>query len=1298
MAKRCLYNTLEFLVLLFVVGIAFISISCKNAALDAVVELKPSSVYTPAKARVPYWFFSGSAGTYRYIVHKTDDAVDESAWTEFKAADATVYADLIDLLYDSDTWPSGAARVSSPARIYLFPPSTLVLTEGSSYSIKFEQLINDAWNEVAANIVVVDRTAPAAPVTTGDAESIASYKPSWSWTGPADAAQFLCTLSYYDATSAKYIDIGSSSLSSATAVDATSTTASFSPASNLPLDESFEYKLEVRSIDAAGNRSTAVDIAKLSVLTEADLTPVVTASGSFGTSSSGYPATTSHVPTWAWSLATLADHPASKYRYQLVAVGSDGSAPMNSTAWVTTLKSKTSFKAGTDLPDNGSASTAASLTEGSWKLYVEAYYDILYNGGISGDADGATESTAGWSNPGSLIIVVTGSLPGAPTITTTANTKVSAATSPWWNWAISDSSKVVSLGYSISYYHTGTYTSTDGTSASGLVLKTVTGTISDTTVTSLVPPESVLAEIESGNATLTLWTVDSEGNRSTSASCTVVADIDAPTVVSIERSAASSSSYYPLKPSLKLSFSEAMSATNLASAISLVNTSDTSTPITAFTLTATDTTKEAFTLALTSDLAPNASYTLTVGTGATDIAGNALSAAGSLGFTTGTPIASFNTSGTPTKWSSIGTYVTDSNLQSAMLASAVSIYNSSGQSPVFLQDITTIDYDETETYAATHTNDTYNVADLTGIELCTSLTQLTLVSNSVPAKDSKATTITTPLAITNTAKLASCTKLQKLVFKGYAASSLSFLSSLSKLFYLDLSFDHVGDTNLASLGGLTGLTTLILADNSLTTCTSLKALTSILLLDISDNSVTDSGFADLSALTKLTTLVAPRNLLASTSTSKIESLAALKSLSLDGNSLTALPDFSKLAKLIAARFKAQKNGGGTLTLASAATLANVSFDNTDNATSTTEPYWSSLIRYLDLSSNGITSVAGTYSGTVTADSLAKLNCSYNAAMTSLSLASYPGLVNIDVSGCSTLASVTLAGCTALTAVDLTDSYTSTSGTGLFAYRTASTDAVALSKVASLSIDGSTSLASVKLSGCTALTTLALKNCTALTSIASTSLPSTVTSVDLTGCTGLTSISSSSFPTTITSLNLTGCTGLTSVDLSSFTSLASVTLTGCTGLASVNLTGCTSLASVVLSSLTGLASATLNGCTGLTSVSMTGCTSLASVSMTGCTSLASVSMTGCTSLASVSMTGCTSLASIPASTLPSSIKTINLTNCTGLADVLGLHTLTSATSINLTGCTNSGLTATKLTALETALGSSGATIVTRPDGT
>ena len=1181
-------------------------VSCRNPVLQSIVPLTPTSLYKPNTARVPYWYFVGSAGTYRYTVYQTGTTLgDPIPWTSFDATVSTecpVSSDIIALLYASDTWPRGPARLAQPERIYLFAQASLTLTQGASYSIKVQQSIDGGWNEVSAGTVIVDSTAPAAPVASSAnaPESVGSYKPSWSWTGPADAASFLCTLSCDSAAVPAQV-----LLQSASAASSGLTSCAFLPSANLPLDKSWSYNLEVRSIDAAGNRSAALEIPKLAIAEAGDLSPALstgTSGGPYGQDSQGRPATTSHLPQWTWTLKTLADASATKFRYQLI---KDGQS-VNELAWLepknqTPTARTTTFTAGTDLPDSLAASTAAQLATGAWTLEVEAYYPILQD----------------WSAPGSLTIAVSSALPSVPVFSTPSGKLVCATTSPWWTWTVGDTN-VSSLGYSLSYPYLDTAVSPNQYKQAAIA-----GTFSPTKTT-LIPADVTLAHtLSSGSATLSLWTIDAEGSLSASSSSTIIVDVVAPKLLGIARSSQATSSYFPLQPSMTITFSEGMAPAALGASVSITATSTgTAIPASAYTLTPMDSTDSSFTLAVTSDLVPNTAYVVAVGTGATDLAGNALAASGSLAFTTGTPVA----------YSGISTIVTDPNLLVAIKQSAAAMTNAQGG--IYLQDITTITYDMTEALSASHTNDTYNVADLTGIDLCVSLTQLTLVSNAVPAADSTATTISSYKPIGNTSKLAACTKLQKLVLKGYTdtTGSFSFLSSLGSLFYLNLSFDVFGDTAAKQLDGLTKLTTLILADAGITACSDIAKLAALNFLDLSDNAVTDSSFASLSSLTSLQTLLAPRNKLSSASNTTIQNLTQLTGLYLCGNGLSALPDFTKLRYLIAARFKGEVSSTGTATLVGAANLAGANLDNSANPNGTN--------RYLDLSSDGISSLSGTYSGVAGAASLEKIDLSSDLALAGISLVGYPSLADLDVTGCASLASVDIETCPSLATIALKNTAGSGTVSGL-AYDAATSP---MGSLASLSIDGCAALASVDLSGCSGLATLAIKNCTALTSVAA--LPTAITSIDLSGCTQFTSpsaIAGLSSLSKATSLSLSGCTAMINV-----TGLPA-------SLKTINLTGCAKLSNITgLSSLAAATSISLKGCTALTSV-------------TGLPA----------SLSTVDLSGCAALADVNG--LPTGIATIDLTGCAKLSDITGLNSLSNPTSITLTGC--SLLTKTQMDALK-----------------
>ena len=106
-----------------------------------------------------------------------------------------------------------------------------------------------------------------------------------------------------------------------------------------------------------------------------------------------------------------------------------------------------------------------------------------------------------------------------------------------------------------------------------------------------------------------------------------------------------------------------------------------------------------------------------------------------------------------------------------------------------------------------------NITDITGLQCCTSLTNLYLGSNNI--------------------------------------SDISALSGLTSLTDLDLGYNNISD--ISALSGLTSLTNLYLYSNNISDISALSGLTSLTYLDLYSNNISDISV--LSGLTSLTNLI-----------------------------------------------------------------------------------------------------------------------------------------------------------------------------------------------------------------------------------------------------------------------------------------------------------------------------------------------------------------------------------------------------------------------------------------------------------
>lgn len=222
-----------------------------------------------------------------------------------------------------------------------------------------------------------------------------------------------------------------------------------------------------------------------------------------------------------------------------------------------------------------------------------------------------------------------------------------------------------------------------------------------------------------------------------------------------------------------------------------------------------------------------------------------------------------------------------------------------------------------------------------------------------------------PAEAQDLSQLALFTELTSLSAPGRAPIDLSFLPSLQKLKYLDLSGCAISAEQLPLIGGLAGLEELNLSDCSLSTLSGLETLSSIRSLDLSVNSISD--LTPLMGCTKLETLHLQHNAVASFSV--LSHLGELRYLDLSHNSLSDLTPVSSCVKLehlnVSTNLLTKLSGIGKLT----------------------------SLQALDASSNDLTTLSGI--GTCTA--LTNVNLSNNVLDNMDEMVTLVNAVNIDVS-------------------------------------------------------------------------------------------------------------------------------------------------------------------------------------------------------------------------------------------------------------------------------------------------------------
>jgi Leucine-rich repeat (LRR) protein len=168
------------------------------------------------------------------------------------------------------------------------------------------------------------------------------------------------------------------------------------------------------------------------------------------------------------------------------------------------------------------------------------------------------------------------------------------------------------------------------------------------------------------------------------------------------------------------------------------------------------------------------------------------------------------------------------------------------------------------------------IADLTGLEYCTSLTALQLYNNQIG----------------NVSPLSSLTSLTGLGLSGNQISDIAPLSSLTSLTWLGLGNNTISD--IAPLSSLTSLTWLGLWNNQISDIGPLSSLTSLNWLGLWNNQISD--IAPLSSLTSLTWLELGNNTISDIA--PLSSLTSLNWLYLSGNQISDIGPLSSLTSLV----------------------------------------------------------------------------------------------------------------------------------------------------------------------------------------------------------------------------------------------------------------------------------------------------------------------------------------------------------------------------------------------------------------
>lgn len=189
------------------------------------------------------------------------------------------------------------------------------------------------------------------------------------------------------------------------------------------------------------------------------------------------------------------------------------------------------------------------------------------------------------------------------------------------------------------------------------------------------------------------------------------------------------------------------------------------------------------------------------------------------------------------------------------------------------------------------------IFDLTGLELCTSLTELNLGGNE----------------ISDISALSGLTNLTSVYLYGNQITDISPLSGLINLTELGLSGNQISD--ISALSGLTNLTEIYLKDNQISNLSPLSSLTSIRKLELSYNKISDisplsssinliglnlndneiSDLSPLSSLTNLMFLELGRNQISDLS--PLASLTGMSRLELWDNQISDLSPLSSLTSV-----------------------------------------------------------------------------------------------------------------------------------------------------------------------------------------------------------------------------------------------------------------------------------------------------------------------------------------------------------------------------------------------------------------
>ena len=227
------------------------------------------------------------------------------------------------------------------------------------------------------------------------------------------------------------------------------------------------------------------------------------------------------------------------------------------------------------------------------------------------------------------------------------------------------------------------------------------------------------------------------------------------------------------------------------------------------------------------------------------------------------------------------------------------------------------------------------ISDLTGLELATNLTWLSLNDNNLTAVSA----------------LTGLTKLEVLNLSGNQITDISALTGLTRLWWLGLSGNTI--TDIAALAGLTNLRVLYIGNNQITDVSALAGLTKLTHLYLWNNRITD--VSALAGSTKLTELHLNGNPLSASSIN--DHIPTLQdrgvAVEFDPTPVTIVPDAKLRAAIAAALGKASD---ATITKDEISTLLRLDAENAGISDLTGLEFAINLT-WLGLSGNQITNLS-----------------------------------------------------------------------------------------------------------------------------------------------------------------------------------------------------------------------------------------------------------------------------------------------------------------------------------------------------